>query len=108
MAPFRARDEWLRCPPRHKNLRLLRRGVTASQGQRPCADLRPAWTHYTLRINTRCLIAENRTIGDLTVLIDYILGSTVDIDLNAADVNEDGIINIADATELIDILLSIN
>ena len=48
------------------------------------------------------------TVGDLTVLIDYILGGTVDIDLNAADLNEDGIINIADATELIDILLSIN
>ena len=46
------------------------------------------------------------TVGDLTALIDYILGNTVDIDLNAADVNEDGIIDIADVTELIDILLS--
>ena len=45
------------------------------------------------------------TISDVTVLIDYLLGSAVDINLQAADVNGDGGISIADATALIDILL---
>ena len=47
-------------------------------------------------------------IGDLADLIDYILGTVVDIDLVAADVNKDGIIDIVDAVDLIDILLTIN
>ena len=45
-------------------------------------------------------------IADVTVLIDYLLGSSVPyIDLLAADVDEDGEIAISDVTALIDILL---
>ena len=48
-------------------------------------------------------------IADVTVLIDYLLGSEPN-PFNAlnADVNRDGIINIADVTALIDLLLSGN
>ena len=46
------------------------------------------------------------TIGDITSLIDMILGSVLTIyDPNAADVDRDGIIGIADVTTLIDMIL---
>ena len=48
-----------------------------------------------------------RSISDVTVLIDYLLGSSVSpFDDVAADVNTDGNISIADVTALIDLLLS--
>ena len=45
------------------------------------------------------------TIKDVTVLIDYLLGSDVTINELAADVKADGNISIADVTALIDMLL---
>ena len=45
-------------------------------------------------------------IADVTTLIDYLLGSNVEINLRNADCNSDGGINIADVTTLIDSLLS--
>lgn len=49
------------------------------------------------------------TIGDVTVLADYMLGeNAVDIDLAAADVNSDNDITIGDVTALIDMLLNSN
>ncbi len=46
-------------------------------------------------------------IADVTSLIDYLLGSELDIfDAVAADVNGDGSINISDVTSLIDLLLT--
>lgn len=48
-------------------------------------------------------------IADVTVLIDYLLGSAVTtFDELAADTNQDNDINIADVTKLIDMLLSDN
>ena len=46
------------------------------------------------------------TIKDVTMLIDYLLGTVEDLsnDLNA-DVNQDGVINMQDTTVLIDIIL---
>ena len=44
-------------------------------------------------------------ITDVTTLIDYLLGSTTDIILEAADVNQMDGINISDVTALIDMLL---
>ena len=47
------------------------------------------------------------TIGDVTTLIDYLLGgSSTTISLSGADVNEDGNVSIGDVTALIDYLLS--
>ncbi len=48
------------------------------------------------------------TITDVTVLIDYLLNSSIDINLQAADVSQDGDVSIADVTALIDMLLSGN
>lgn len=47
-------------------------------------------------------------ISDLTVLIDYLLGSATDACEICADVNADGDINIADVTALVDMLLGGN
>ncbi len=48
-------------------------------------------------------------ISDVTVLIDYLLGSgTATVDMDAADVNSDGLVNISDVTILIDMLLGNN
>ena len=50
------------------------------------------------------------TIGDATLLIDYLLlndSGAIDIDVDNADVNDDGEITIADVTALIDKLLSV-
>ena len=44
-------------------------------------------------------------IADVTALIDYLLGSAGNVNVDAADVNGDGAINIADVTALIDKLL---
>ena len=47
------------------------------------------------------------SISDVTVLIDYLLGTDVNpFDINAADVNRDGGVNISDVTALIDYLLN--
>ena len=47
------------------------------------------------------------SISDVTVLIDYLLGGSVEsFDEDAADVNEDTQISISDVTSLIDVLLS--
>ena len=47
------------------------------------------------------------TISDVTILIDYILTQIDDnINLAAADYNQDGTIDIADLTEIIDFLLT--
>ena len=48
------------------------------------------------------------TIRDVTVLIDYLLGSEVNINMTLADMNGDGEITISDVTMLIDLILSIN
>ena len=49
------------------------------------------------------------TIGDVTALVDYLLGeNAIDIDLAAADLNNDSEVNIEDVTELIDMLLGVN
>jgi hypothetical protein len=49
------------------------------------------------------------SIGDVTALIDHLLGSTTsNINLAAADVNNDSEVTIADVTALIDRLLSGN
>ena len=45
-------------------------------------------------------------IGDVTSLIDYILGNTEGVDVNAADCDQDGIVGIGDVTALIDYILS--
>ena len=45
-------------------------------------------------------------IGDITLLIDFVLTQTGDIDPNAADVTQDGVIDIADVTTLIDRILT--
>ena len=50
------------------------------------------------------------TIGDATLLIDYLLlndSGAIYIDVDNADVNDDGEITIADVTALIDKLLSV-
>ena len=47
------------------------------------------------------------TIKDVTVLIDYLLGSTQDICIVCADVNGNSEVSIADVTALIDMLLGI-
>ena len=47
-------------------------------------------------------------IGDVTDLIDYLLGSANGICEICADVNGDEAINIGDVTDLIDMLLSGN
>ena len=46
------------------------------------------------------------SIIDVTVLIDYLLGSTTDICMTCADVNGDTLITISDVTALIDLLLA--
>ena len=47
-------------------------------------------------------------IGDVTTMIDYLLGENVEaLDSTTADVNHDEIINIGDVTAIIDMLLSI-
>ena len=50
----------------------------------------------------------SREITDITALIDYVLGNTVQqpFSLQAADVNRDGIINVVDITTLIDLVLN--
>ena len=48
----------------------------------------------------------NVTITDVTVLIDYLLGSQEDACLICADVDLDGKVTITDVTELIDMLLA--
>lgn len=45
-------------------------------------------------------------ISDVTALIDYLLGSTVDINTKNADLNGDTTINISDVTALIDAILT--
>ena len=45
-------------------------------------------------------------IADVTALIDYLLGSSPNVNELAADVNDDKAINIADVTALIDMLLN--
>ncbi len=46
------------------------------------------------------------SIGDVTALIDILLGASVDADtLRRSDVNADGEVTIGDVTALIDILL---
>lgn len=47
-------------------------------------------------------------ITDVTVLIDYLLNSEIELCPVCADVTADGVINIADVTALIDLLLSSN
>ena len=48
----------------------------------------------------------NVKINDVTALIDYLLsGDDTGINLDAADVNEDGFVRINDVTALIDYLL---
>ena len=48
----------------------------------------------------------NVTIGDVTALIDYLLGGdATSIDIEAADVNQDSNVTIGDVTALIDVLL---
>ena len=47
-------------------------------------------------------------ITDVTVLIDYLLGSQEDACLICADVDHDGDVTISDVTELIDMLLGGN
>ena len=47
-------------------------------------------------------------ISDVTTLIDYLLGASLDINPENADVDGDGTVNIADVTTLIDRLLSGN
>ncbi len=46
------------------------------------------------------------TIRDVTDLIDYLLGTPVEINFDAADVVKDGAIAIGDVTTLIDMLLT--
>ena len=46
-------------------------------------------------------------IGDITLLIDYLLGGGNDIYIDAADVDENGFIGISDVTTLIDLVLDI-
>ena len=47
-------------------------------------------------------------IGDVTAIIDYLLGTAGDnFNVEAADVNRDGEVNIGDVTAIIDMLLSI-
>ena len=46
------------------------------------------------------------SISDVTVLIDYLLGSITAIDVNAADLDSDGEISISDVSALIDKLLN--
>ena len=48
------------------------------------------------------------SIADVTTLIDYLLGSNIAINMQAADLNNDSSISIADVTALIDMLLSSN
>ena len=48
------------------------------------------------------------TIGDVTTLIDYLLGSNIQINIAAADVNGNNEISISDVTALIDKLLGGN
>ena len=48
------------------------------------------------------------SIADVTTLIDYLLGSNIAINMQAADHNNDSSISIADVTALIDMLLSSN
>jgi high-affinity nickel permease len=48
----------------------------------------------------------NVTITDVTVLIDYLLGSQEGACLICADVDLDGKVTITDVTELIDMLLA--
>ena len=48
----------------------------------------------------------NVSIADVTALIDYLLGSDVTINYDAADVNNDTNVTIADVTALIDMLLN--
>ena len=48
------------------------------------------------------------SIDDVTVLIDYLLAGSGDIDLNNADIDGNGNISIDDVTSLIDYLLSGN
>ena len=45
-------------------------------------------------------------IGDVTLLIDYLLSGSDDVDTDIADVDTDGIVSINDVTALIDMLLS--
>ena len=46
-------------------------------------------------------------ISDLSILLDYLLGSDVEyIDLEAADVDGDGLVQIGDVSDLVDILLN--
>lgn len=45
-------------------------------------------------------------IGDVTAIIDYLLGNASDtFNIEAADVNGDGEVNIGDVTAIIDMLL---
>jgi hypothetical protein len=46
------------------------------------------------------------TIKDVTTLIDFLLDSNTDINLEGSDINGDGSITIKDVTELIDMLLN--
>ena len=47
-------------------------------------------------------------IGDVTAIIDYLLGTAGDnFNVEAADVNRDGEVNIGDVTAIIDMLLSL-
>ena len=50
----------------------------------------------------------NVAINDVTILIDYLLGSSIEICTTCADVNGDNNVTIADATALIDMLLNGN
>lgn len=47
----------------------------------------------------------HHSIGDLTLLIDYMMGNTAGIDRALADVNGDGEVNSDDVTRLVEILL---
>ena len=44
-------------------------------------------------------------IMDVTILIDYLLGSYVNIDLTLADMNGDHVVDLSDLTSLIDSIL---
>lgn len=68
-----------------------------------------AWMDNKLGYDSSILLGDVNedgeiTIGDVTVLIDYLIGGNSGIS-PAADINEDGEINIGDLSKLIDILI---
>jgi Leucine-rich repeat (LRR) protein len=66
------------------------------------------WTPYTSSPSMRGDVdnSGNVSIDDVTALIDYLLGSNPDVNLQNADTDESGNISIDDVTALIDYLLT--